>query len=80
MLPISSIYIRLYLYCQKSIDHSEKEDDKLHTITIWTFENLFQERFLQYLRTNYVFQDFSENVFSDIDNYSSTIPISIQTR
>ena len=49
---MTSIYLRLYLYCQKSIDHSEKKDDKFHTITIWTFKILFQERFLQNIAAN----------------------------
>ena len=42
---MSSIYLRLYLYYQKGIDTSEKEDAKFNTITVWTFENLYQERF-----------------------------------
>ena len=52
------IYPRLYLYCQEKNYHSEKEDDKFNTITIWTFENLFQERFLQYHPANYVLLGF----------------------
>ena len=55
---MTNIYLRLCLYYQKIIDHSEKEDDKFNTITIVTFENLFQERFFQYLPANYVLLGF----------------------
>ena len=50
--------IRFYLYYRKSIQHSEKEDNKFHTINIWTFEIFFEERFLQYLPANCVLLGF----------------------
>ena len=55
---MSSIYLRFYQYYQKIINHSEKDDDKFHTIMIWAFENLFQERFLEYHPANYVLLGF----------------------
>ena len=55
---MSSMYLRFYQYCQKIINHSEKQYDKFHWKTNQPFENLFQERFLQYLPSNYVLLGF----------------------